>query len=207
MDKRHGKDAGAEIVELPLPEDIDSVAQGPSPLNEGRTFAQDFTLMFIPPEFTRISDEVTLPMTINNFEELVCCPQKKNAPKFGCFWGQEEYGPLPVKITGWVWISNKILPNRGCTGFWAEERLIKNLNRNGGKFQRADLASLITFIFMEYIEHETQLYGSSPDIYARCPEKVGGFGLAVGRFSDSTGLYVCFDDLPLCGVAVLRTVP
>ena len=173
-----------QVVEPPLPPDIDQILAGPCPIFPGKKVSETHFLTLIPEG-----------MTLEKLETLVCNSRQGNKigfrDKSNSF---EQHKKTPAGKTHWALITNDVIPgSRKKT--WKDQQTLAGPYRSQG-YEISSLIDVATSLLLEYVQTGRRFYTDSPYTWTRCVEQyVSGssqYPMVVGGFA-SAGLFVDYD--------------
>lgn len=176
---------GIQVVETPLPPDIEQILAGPCPFFPGKKVMETHLLTLIPEGMTpqRVGILVKNPSQCNGFRY-----EEKD-------WGY--HNKTPAVKTYWALITNDVIPNSRNTSWQAQQALASQYRSQG--YELPSLIDVVASLLLEYAQAGRRFCSDSPSTYALCVEPpVAGASqqpIAVGSFT-SEGLDVC----DYCGV-------
>ena len=177
---------GIQVVEPPLPPDIDKILLGPCPIFPGKRVAETHFLTLIPEG-----------MTLERLEALAQNPKQGNKIGFRyknqTLWSQ--YGKTPAGKTHWALMTNDVIPDSRSKN-WKDQQALAAQYRPQG-YEIPSVIDAVASLFLEHVQTGKRFYTDSPDTYTRCVEQVtdssgNKWPAAIGGFAPA-GLSVLYD--------------
>lgn len=191
---------GIQVVEPPLPPDINDLLAGPCPIFPGKTVADTHLLTLIP--------EGT---TLERLEALAQNPKQGNKIGFCYKWDPlwAQYSKTPAPKTHWALMTNDVIPDsRSKT--WQEQQALATKYKPQG-YELPSVIDVAASLFVEYVQTSRRFYTNSPWTYTRCVEQVKSgssqWPAAIGGFAPAglnVRVYVAVDDSDSVGLCAVR---
>ncbi len=152
---------GIQVVEPPLPPDIDKILLGPCPIFSGKRVAETHFLTLIPEG-----------MTLERLEALAQNPKQGNKTEFGykedSLW--DQYGKTPVAKTHWALMTNDVIPDSRSKN-WKDQQALATQYRPQG-YEIPSVIDAAASLFLEHVQTGKRFYTDNPFTYTRCVEQV-----------------------------------
>ena len=174
-----------QVIEPPLPPDIDKILAGACPIFPGKKVADTHFLKLIPEG-----------MTLERLEGLTQNPKQGNKMGFrdkGTAWAQ--HGKTPSGRAHWVLMTNDVIPDSGSKNWKDQQALAAKFKGKG--YELLSGIDAATCLLLEYVETGRRCYSDNPYTYTRCVEQVESessqWPLTIGGFAPG-GVFVYYFD-------------
>jgi hypothetical protein len=162
---------GIQVVEPPLPADIEAILAGPCPIFSGKRVRETHFLTLIPEG-----------MTLERLKALAG-NQVGFEHEYDFIWSQ--HCRTSSGRAHWVLMTNDVIPQSRNKGWEMQQHLAGNFKREG--YELLSVIEAATCILLEYVQRGHKFYTREPCTYTRCIEQVqvGLFTkrpLAIGSF-------------------------
>lgn len=202
--KMPSSERGIVMPSPSLPSGFSALWNGPCPIHSGKKVRDTHMLVYIP---ARVND---LPLTLNNLGAIA----KPYFPESHQGYDNvgdsffEKFGDRPIGKTGWVLMTQDVLPNSKNKHYIVQKEMVSSLAKKAlAPYEVPQTLEAAVCILTYYFRSGTRLFGFDPRTYIRCQENMSkGFQIIVGGFS-SAGLNIHprgNDDKDHIGIAALR---
>lgn len=99
-------------------------------------------------------------------------PKQGHASQYRYSYKGGQHADTPAPASRWVLMTNDIIPDSRFKSY-ADQRALVNsyAQKSGIPYQVPNILDAAVYIFMEYVQSGSRLYGDNPTTYTRCQEK------------------------------------
>lgn len=207
--------------EPPVPQDIYKILKSPCPFWRGKKVEETHMLVLIPETINGKA------LNLKRLGKIIRAPKEGLATRYRHDWPYtdgyrtpwcmitKDFGSQATPKSHWVLMTKDVIEGSRNKTYSEQQAFVTALaTQTGIPYEFPNLLDAVICIFMHYVTSQKPLFSANHNVktFIRCQEKVQGYPITVGAYSEIVGTYpygldvehnFCINDITT-GVAVQR---